>query len=259
MAVCFSSAACAGRDQAVTPVQDEQEAGEIPSVDEETLETGQDADAPEAEQGADGPEAEQEAEAGTADAGEDGMPGGFRADDLTQSFEFTKGADNKELEKPITAYALKFDDRGVVEGETNGDIKTEHSLSQSSRDNMDLYVSILGRNYSMDDYLAKRREDNLQYATTIARGHNIQTADAASADGSAEFTAIRYTNFEDGGENDYEYMGQLAYTDGTSVAATEFLYSVDREYGNGEEVEAWMKAVLERYGIDYGGLEWIAQ
>lgn len=238
MAVCFSSAACAGKDPAATTVQevqDGQETGEIPSADEETAGTEQDA----------GPE--------------DGASGDIRTDAATEAFEFTKGADDKELEKPITAYALKFDDRGVVEGETNGDIKTEHSLSQSSRDNMNLYVSILGRNYSMDDYLAKKREDHLQYATTIARGYNIQTADAASADGSAEFTAIRYMHFEDGGENDYTYMGSLAYTDGTSVATTEFLYSVDREYGNGEEVEAWMKAVLECYGIDYGGLEWNAK
>ena len=244
MAVCFSSAACAGKDPAATTVQevqDGQETGEIPSVDEEA------------------PKTEQDAGPGAASAEEGGASGDIRTDAATEAFEFTKGADDKELEKPITAYALKFNDSGVVEGETNGDIKTEHSLSQSSRDNMDLYVSILGRNYSMDDYLAKKREDNMQYVTTIARGHNIQTADAVSTDGSAEFTAIRYTNFEDGGENDYMYMGNLAYTDGTSVAATEFLYSVDREYGNGEEVEAWMKAVLERYGIDYGGLEWITQ
>ena len=34
MAICLSSAACSGGNQAVTPVQDEQEAGEIPSVDD---------------------------------------------------------------------------------------------------------------------------------------------------------------------------------------------------------------------------------
>lgn len=243
MAVCFSSAACAGKGPAATTVQevqDGQETGEMPSADEEAAGTEQDA----------GP--------GAASAEEDVASGDIHTDAATEAFEFTKATDNKELEKPITMYALKFNDSGVVESGTDGDIKNEDSLDQT-RDSMHLHVSVLGKNYSMNDYLAKSREDNIQYVTTIGRGYNIQTADAASADGSAEFAAIRYTNFEDGGENDYEYIGQLVYTDGTSVAATKFIYSVDREYGNGEEVEAEMRAVLRCYGIDYDGLEWIAR
>ena len=93
--------------------------------------------------------------------------------------------------------------------------------------------------------------------TSAARGYNVQQADAVSDDGSAKFTVIRYTNFEDGEENDYQYMADLVYTDGTNAASTEFMYSVDKEYGNGEEVEAAMKAITKYYGIDYGNLEWV--
>ncbi|MCR5005132.1 MAG: hypothetical protein K6A77_04430 [Clostridiales bacterium] len=109
----------------------------------------------------------------------------------------------------------------------------------------------------METYLATSQADNAQYATSVARGYHIQQADAANADGSAKCTVIRYTSFEDGGENDYQYMGDLVYTDGTSVAGTEFIYSIDKEYGNGEEVEAAMKAITGYYGIDYSRLDWV--
>ena len=67
---------------------------------------------------------------------------------------------------------------------------------------------------------------------------------------------VDLNNEEDGEENDYQYMGDLVYTDGTSVASTEFMYSIDKEYGNGEDVEAEMKAVTGHYGIDYEKLNW---
>ena len=104
--------------------------------------------------------------------------------------------------------------------------------------------------------MASCQSEKTEYATSIARGYNIQQAYAVSDDGSAAFAVIRYTNFEDDGENDYQYMGDLVYTDGTSVVATDLQYSIDKEYGNGEEVEAAMRAITEYYGIDYDRLEW---
>ncbi len=169
---------------------------------------------------------------------------------LTEEFEFTKTAAEEALEKPITACGLQFDE--------NEDRKYENTLDQE-RESFILHIGILSAGYDMEDYLAKSQADNYQYATAVSRGYNIQQADAANSDGSAKFTVIRYTKFEDGGENDYQYMGELVYTDGTSVAATEFLYSVDKEYGNGEEVETGMKAITGHYGIDYDKLDWVDQ
>ncbi len=169
-------------------------------------------------------------------------------DDLIEDFEFTKSVFNQTLEKPITVCGLQFDE--------STDRQFEEALDQG-RDSFHLHISILEVGYDMDTHLQKCQSDNAEYVTSVARGYNVQQADAANADGSAKFTVIRYTNFEDGGENDYQYMGDLVYTDGTSVAATEFLYSVDREYGNGEEVEAIMKAITGYYGIDYDNLNWV--
>ncbi len=169
-------------------------------------------------------------------------------DDLIEDFEFTKSVFNQTLEKPITVCGLQFDE--------STDRQFEEALDQG-RDSFHLHISILEVGYDMDTHLQKCQSDNAEYVTSVARGYNVQQADADNADGSAKFTVIRYTNFEDGGENDYQYMGDLVYTDGTSVAATEFLYSVDREYGNGEEVEAMMKAITGYYGIDYDNLNWV--
>ena len=165
-----------------------------------------------------------------------------------EDYEFTKSAANQDLEKPITACGFRFDE--------SMDRQFEEALDQE-RESLHLHVSILEVGYDMDTYLEKCRFDNVDYATSAARGYNVQQADAANADGTAKFTVVRYTRFEDGGENDYQYMADLVYTDGTSVAATEFMYSVDKEYGNGEEVEAAMKAVTGYYGIDYDALTWI--
>ncbi len=167
---------------------------------------------------------------------------------IVEDFEFSKTASDEELEKPITACGLQFDE--------NEDLKFENALNQE-RESLHLHIGILSMGYDMETYLATSQADNAQYATSVARGYHIQQADAANADGTAKFTVIRYTNFEDGGENDYQYMGDLVYTDGTSVAATELLYSVDKEYGNGEEVEAEMKAITDYYGTDYDNLDWV--
>ena len=165
-----------------------------------------------------------------------------------EEFEFTKTAIDEELEKPITACGLQFDE--------NEDLKYENALNQE-RDSFHLHISILSKGFDMEKYLTTSQDDNHQFAADISHGYNIQQADAANADGTAKFTVIRYTNFEDGGENDYQYLGDLVYTDGTSVAATEFIYSVDKEYGSGEEVEAAMKAITGYYGIDYDKLNWV--
>ena len=167
---------------------------------------------------------------------------------VTQEYEFTKTSTEEELESPITAAGLVYD-----ESEDRSD---EHSLTQE-RESFHLHIGVLSQGYGMDEYMATSQADNATYATDVSRGHNIQQADAANSDGSARFTVIRYTNFEDGGENDYQYMGNLAYTDGTSTAATEFIYAIDKEYGNGEEVEAAMRAITQYYGIDYDSLEWV--
>ena len=167
---------------------------------------------------------------------------------LLQEFEFTKSVFNQDLEKPITACGLQYDE--------SGDLQYEDALNQE-RDSFHLHISILEIGYDMDTHLKNSQSDNAEYVTSISHGYNVQQADAASGDGSAKFTVIRYTNFEDGGENDYQYMGDLVYTDGTYVAATEFMYSVDKEYGNGEEVEAEMKAITGYYGIDYDKLDWV--
>ncbi len=166
---------------------------------------------------------------------------------LLQEFEFTKTVSNEELEKPITVCGLKYDE--------SEDRPFEDSLDQE-RDSFHLHISILSLGYDMDTYLTSCRSEQTEYATSIAQGYNIQQADAANGDGSAKLIMIRYTNFEDGGENDYQCMGDLVYTDGTSVAATDLLYSVDREYGNGEEVEAEMRAIAGYYGIDHDTLDW---
>ena len=168
--------------------------------------------------------------------------------ELLEEFEFTKNAFNQELEKPLTVCGLKF-----IEGE---DLKFEDALNQE-RDSFHLHISILEIGFDMDTHLTKCQSDNADYVTSVARGYNVQQADAANGDGSAKFTVIRYTNFEDGEENDYQYMGDLVYTDGTSVASTEFMYSVDKEYGSGEEVEAAMKSITDYYGIDYEALNWV--
>ncbi len=167
--------------------------------------------------------------------------------DLTQEFEFTKSVMNQELEKPITVCGLTHDEK---------DIQNEDALNQE-RDSFHLHVSILEIGCDTDAFFAKCQSDNADYVTSAARGHNVQQADAANSDGTAKLTVIRYTNFEDGGENDYKYMADLVYTDGTNAAATEFMYSIDKEYGNGEEVEAAMKAITDYYGIDYDKLEWV--
>lgn len=167
--------------------------------------------------------------------------------DLTQEYEFTKSVMNQELEKPITVCGLKHDEK---------DIQSEDNLNQE-RDSFHLHVSILEIGCDTDAFFATCQSDNADYVTSAARGYNVQQADAVSDDGSAKFTVIRYTNFEDGEENDYQYMADLVYTDGTNAASTEFMYSVDKEYGNGEEVEAAMKAITKYYGIDYGNLEWV--
>ncbi len=168
--------------------------------------------------------------------------------DLTQEFEFTKSVMNQELEKPITVCGLKYDE--------SEDLQFEDALNQE-RDSFHLHVSILEIGCDVDAQFKIKQSDTVDFVTSAARGYNVQQADAASGDGSAKFTVIRYTNFEDGGENDYKYMGDLVYTDGTNAAATEFMYSIDKEYGNGEEVEAAMTAIAEYYGIDYGQLEWV--
>ena len=168
--------------------------------------------------------------------------------DLTQEYEFTKSVMNQELEKPITVCGLKYDE--------SEDLQFEDALNQE-RDSFHLHVSILEIGCDTDAFFATCQSDNADYVTSAARGYNVQQADAVSDDGSAKFTVIRYTNFEDGEENDYQYMADLVYTDGTNAASTEFMYSVDKEYGNGEEVEAAMKAITKYYGIDYGNLEWV--
>ena len=168
--------------------------------------------------------------------------------DLTQEYEFTKSVMNQELEKPITVCGLKYDE--------SEDLQFEDALNQE-RDSFHLHVSILEIGCDVDAQFKIKQSDNVDFVTSAARGYNVQQADAASGDGSAKFTVIRYTNFEDGGENDYQYMADLVYTDGTNAASTEFMYSVDKEYGNGEEVEAAMKAITKYYGIDYGNLEWV--
>ena len=183
---------------------------------------------------------EDSADKGTAEETSEGS--------IVEDFEFTKTASEEKLEKPITACGLSYDE--------NEDRKYENMLDQE-RENIHLHIGILSMGYEMDSYLATSQADNAQYATSVARGYHIQQADATNADGSAKFTMIRYTNFEDGGENDYQYMGDLVYTDGTSVAGTEFIYSIDKEYGNGEEVEAAMKAITGYYGIDYSRLDWV--
>ena len=167
---------------------------------------------------------------------------------LTQEFEFTKSVMNQKLEKPIIACGLKFDE--------SDDLKSEDNLNQE-RDSFHLHISILETGYDTDKHFTKCQSDNAEYAKSIARGHNVQQADATSKDGSAKFTVIRYTSFEDGEENDYKYMADLVYTDGANAASTEFMYSIDKEYGNGEEVEAEMKAITKYYGIDYGALNWV--
>lgn len=166
--------------------------------------------------------------------------------DLTQEYEFTKSVMNQELETPITVCGLQHDEK---------DIQSEDNLNQE-RDSFHLHVSILEIGCDTDAFLATCQSDNADYVTSAARGYNVQQANAASDDGSAKFTVIRYTNFEDGEENDYQYMADLVYTDGTNAATTEFMYSIDKEYGNGEEVEAAMKAITKYYGIDYDKLEW---
>ena len=155
---------------------------------------------------------------------------------------------NQELEKPITVCGLKYDE--------SEDKQFEDALNQE-RDSFHLHVSILEIGCDVEAQFKIIQSDNVDYVTSAARGYNVQQADAANSDGSAKFTVIRYTRFEDGGENDYQYMGDLVYTDGTNAAATEFMYSVDKEYGNGEEIEAAMKAITAYYGIDYDSLEWV--
>ena len=157
--------------------------------------------------------------------------------DLTQEFEFTKSVMNQELEKPITVCGLKYDE--------SEDLQFEDALNQE-RDSFHLHVSILEIGCDVDAQFKIKQSDNVDYVTSVARGHNVQQADAANSDGTAKFTVIRYTSFEDGGENDYKYMGVLVYTDGTNAAATEFMYSIDKEYGNGEEVEAALRAYLSQ-------------
>ena len=170
--------------------------------------------------------------------------------DLLEEFEFTKTVFNQDLENPITACGLKYDE--------SKDRQFEEALDQT-REDLHLHIGILESGYNMDTHLEKCQSDNITYVTSVARGYNIQQADAANADGTAKFTVVRFTHFEDDGENDYDYMGDLVYTDGTSVAYTEFMYSIDKEYGNGEEVEAAMKAITGYYGIDYDKLKWVDQ
>lgn len=212
------------------------------SADEETSVEASDSSAGE-DMSAEEPESVEEEE-----SADEEVPEETSAGDLLGEFEFTKSVFNQELEKPITVCGLKYDE--------SDDLKYEDSLNQE-RESFHFHISILEVGYDMDTHLAKCQSDNAEYATSVARGYNIQQADAASGDGSAKFTAIRYTSFEDDGENDYKYMANLVYTDGTSVAATEFMYSIDKEYGNGEEVEAEMKAITDYYGIDYGALNWV--
>ena len=197
--------------------------------------------------GADASQASPENSAAEDTADEDTTEEGSKGD-LTQEFEFTKSVMNQELEKPITVCGLKYDE--------SEDLQFDDALNQE-RDSFHLHVSILEIGCDVDAQFKIKQSDNVDYVTSAARGYNVQQADAVSDDGSAKFTVIRYTNFEDGEENDYQYMADLVYTDGTNAAATEFMYSIDKEYGNGEEVEAAMTAIAEYYGIDYGQLEWV--
>ena len=167
--------------------------------------------------------------------------------ELLEATRFTKTVSAEDLDRPITVCCLKFDE--------DKDKKFEDSMTQE-RDRFHLHIGILGEGYDMESYLAASETDNYQYVASVAQGHNIQRASAANNDDSAKLTIIRFTNLEDGGENDYQYMGTLVYTDGVTVAATEFFYTVDREYANGEEVEAEMSAITGYYGIDYGALDW---
>ena len=166
---------------------------------------------------------------------------------LTEEYEFTKTVFNQTLEKPVTGYGLKFDEKE--------DKRYDNALNQE-RESFHLHIGILETGADMDTHLNKSRDDNNDYAVSVARAFKIEQADAANADGSAKLTVTRYLKYEDDGENDYKYLADLVYTDGRSVVYTEFIYSIDKEYGNGEDVEAEMKAVTGHYGIDYEKLNW---
>ena len=166
-----------------------------------------------------------------------------------EGYEFTKTVFEEDLDKPITVYGLTFDEKDMLD---------KFSLDQR-RDNFHLHIGVLAKGVTMEDHMATCQAENLSYATTIATGYNIQQADASNADGTAKFTALRYTNFEDDGENDYKYLADLDFTDGATVTNSRFLYDIDKEYFNGEEVEAMMRAITGKYGIDYDRLNWVDQ
>ena len=164
-----------------------------------------------------------------------------------QEYTFTKSVSDKDLERPLIAYGLELDqEEDRVQG---------NSLDQF-RSDLHLHIGVLDPGSDMGTYLDERHEENYYAVSTIWGKYNIQQAVISNSDGTARLALTRSMNFEDGGENDYEYMGDLVYTDGASVAAVDLLYSIDKEYGDGERVEATVKELTGRYGIDYDSLEW---
>jgi hypothetical protein len=153
----------------------------------------------------------------------------------------------KDLEKPITACGLEFDEEN--------DHVYENSLDQYRR-GLHLHIGILEPGADMTEHLEKLHTENYYAAGTVWGKYNIQQAVISNGDGTAGLAVTRYTNFEDDGENDFEYMGVLVCTDGSSVSSTDLLYSIDKEYGDGERAEATIRALTAYYGIDYDMLEW---
>lgn len=164
-----------------------------------------------------------------------------------KEYVFSQDVLDKDLEKPIRAYGFEYDEEE--------DHVYENSLDQF-RSDLHLHIGILAPGLDMDTYLDEQHAEHYHAVSTVWGRYNIQQAEASSSDGTAMIALTRYTHFEDDGEDDYEYIGDIVFTDGTSVAATDLLYSIDKEYGDGERVEATVKALAARYGIDYDGLKW---